>query len=69
TVVALAVASVILTLVSFLFTHSGAYQVGLINTGISILAIGISTHLSLRLVAAEAAAHETRERLLRMARV
>jgi C4-dicarboxylate-specific signal transduction histidine kinase len=69
TVVVLACACVVLTLVSFVLTHTGAYEVGLVNTGISIVAIGISTYLSLKLVAAEAAAHETRERLLRMARV
>jgi signal transduction histidine kinase len=69
TVVVLAMACVVLTLVSFVLTRKGAYEVGLINTGISILAIGISTYLSLKLVTAEAAAHETRERLLRMARI
>lgn len=69
TVVALAGACIVLTLLSFALTHSGAYEVGLVNTGISILAIGISTSLSLRLVAAEAAAHEARESLLRLARV
>jgi len=69
TVVLLACACVVLTLVSFVFTHSGAYEVGVINTCISIVAIAVTTYLSLRLVAAEAAAFETRERLLRIARV
>jgi len=69
TVVVLACACVALTLLSFALTRSGTYEVGLVNTGISIVAIGVTTYLSLKLVAAEAAAHESRERLLRMARV
>lgn len=68
-VVLLACACVVLTLLSFILTHSGAYEVGLINTGISIVAIGVTTYLSLQLVAAEASAFEARERLLRVARV
>jgi C4-dicarboxylate-specific signal transduction histidine kinase len=68
-VVILAVACVALTVLSFALTRSGSYDVGIVNTGISIVAIGVTTYLSLRLVAAEAAAHESRERLLRMARV
>ena len=69
TVVALACTCVALTLLSFALTHSGLYEVGLVNTGISIVAIGVTTYLSLKLVTAEAAAHDSRERLLRMARV
>jgi C4-dicarboxylate-specific signal transduction histidine kinase len=69
TVVVLACACVALTLLSFALTQSGAYEVGVANTAISIVAIGVTTYLSLKLVAAEAAAHETRERLLRIARV
>lgn len=68
-VVVLACSCVVLTLVSFAFTRSGVYEVGLVNTGISIVAIGVTTYLALRLVAAEATAFETRERLLRIARV
>lgn len=68
-VVVLACSCVLLTLVSFAFTRSGVYEVGLVNTAISIVAIGVTTYLALRLVAAEATAFETRERLLRIARV
>lgn len=68
-VVALACACIAMTVLSFALTHSGAYGVGIINTAISIVAIGVTTYLSLKLVTAEAAAHESRERLLRMARV
>lgn len=68
-VVALACVCIALTLLSVALTHSGAYEVGIVNTAISIVAIGVTTYLSLKLVTAEAAAHESRERLLRMARV
>lgn len=69
TVIALAVGSVILTIASFVFTRSGAYEVGLVNTAFSIIAIGIAAYLGLKLVSAEADAHQARERLLRIARV
>ncbi|WP_379068427.1 sensor histidine kinase [Mesorhizobium sp. UC22_110] len=68
-VVVLACVCIALTLLSVALTHSGAYEVGVVNTAISIVAIGVTTYLSLKLVNAEAAAHESRERLLRMARV
>lgn len=68
-VVVLACVCIALTMLSVALTHSGAYEVGVINTAISIVAIGVTTYLSLKLVNAEAAAHESRERLLRMARV
>lgn len=68
-VVVMAIVCVILTLASFFMTHSGNYEVGMVNTGISIVAIGVTTWLALKLVRTEAAAHAARERLLRMARV
>ncbi len=69
TVVLLAGACIGLTVVSFGFTRSGAYEVGMINTAISVIAIGVTTYLVLKLVAAETAAHEARERLLRISRM
>ena len=51
-VVVLACISVLLTVVSFAFTQSGAYEVGLVNTAISIVAIAVTTYLSQKLVAA-----------------
>lgn len=68
-VVVLACICVALTLISFFLTPSGAYEVGIVNTGISIVAIGVTTYLSLRMVAAKAEALEARDRLLRIARV
>lgn len=69
TVIILAAICVILTIVSFGLTQSGAYEVGLVNTGISVVAIGVTTYLGLKLKSAELSAHEARERLLRMARL
>lgn len=68
-VVVLAFICTALTLISFFLTQSGAYEVGIVNTGISIVAIGVTTYLSLRMVAAKAEALEARDRLLRIARV
>ncbi|BCP52343.1 two component sensor kinase [Kaistia sp. 32K] len=69
TVVILTGASVLLTLVSFELTRSGAYEVGIINTTISVVVIGVTAYLGLKLKSAEQSAHEARERLLRMARL
>ncbi|MFK4064130.1 sensor histidine kinase [Brucella anthropi] len=66
--IALATICVVLTVVSFLLTSSGAYREGLVNTGISIIAIASTTYLGLKLVSAEIDVRESRERLLRMAR-
>lgn len=68
-VTGLAIASVALTLLSFALTHSGSYQVGLVNTAISIVAVLVTAYLALRLVSAEAAEHLAREQLVRLARV
>lgn len=69
TVIILAAISVVLTVVSFELTRSGAYEVGLINTTISVVVIGVTAYLGLKLKSAELSAHEARERLLRMARL
>mgnify|MGYP002146323729 CR=1 FL=1 len=55
-----------LTLASFALTPAGAYRTGLINTGISILAIVITAYLGLKMVAAQNAAHAARTQLLRI---
>ena len=55
-----------LTLASFALTPAGAYRTGLINTGISILAIAITAYLGLKMVAAQNAAHAARTQLLRI---
>lgn len=55
-----------LTLASFALTPVGAYRTGLINTGISILAIVITAYLGLKMVAAQNAAHAAQTQLLRI---
>ncbi|HKR88815.1 MAG TPA: ATP-binding protein [Phenylobacterium sp.] len=68
-VVALAAFCVLLTLVSFALTPSGARGAGLANSAISIAAIGITAYLGVKRAAAEAAAYEARSQLVRMARM
>ncbi|WP_321278519.1 HAMP domain-containing sensor histidine kinase [Alcaligenes faecalis] len=68
-VITLASFSMVLTVVSVLLTRTGDYEVGLINTGISLVAIAITTYLGLKLKSVQAAAHETREHLLRLSRL
>ncbi|XOT95455.1 sensor histidine kinase [Alcaligenes pakistanensis] len=68
-VIALTSISMVLTVVSFALTRSGDYDVGLVNTGISIIAIAITSYLGLKLKSVQAAAHETREHLLRLSRL
>ena len=58
-----------LTLLSFFLTPSGARGAGLVNLGISIAAIASTAWLALKIVAAEAAVHEARTQLARMARL
>ena len=55
-----------LTLASFALTPAGAYRTGLINTGISILAIVITAYLGLKMVAAQNTAHAAQTQLLRI---
>lgn len=67
--IALACVCIVLTVVSFYLTPAGLYKVGLVNSGISIVAISITTWLALKTEAAQAAAHDAQARLLRIARV
>jgi len=58
-----------MTVLSFLLTQHGAYHAGLINMGISIAAIVMTTSLVLNIEAARAAAHEAQAQLMRIARI
>lgn len=60
--------AVLLTLTSFALTRHGAYDTGLVNLAISLLAIGITAHLALKAVAARAATERTQNRLFHIAR-
>jgi C4-dicarboxylate-specific signal transduction histidine kinase len=68
-VVYLALACIALTLISFALTRSGERESGVINGVISISAISIATYLALKVVTANAAMHEAREQLIRVARI
>lgn len=68
-VLVISASCVVLTLVSFMFTQSGAYEAGLINCALSLCAIVITTYLGLTKSSAILAEHEARAQLARLARV
>jgi signal transduction histidine kinase len=68
-VVVVAASCVVLTLASFMFTRSGAYEAGVINCALSIGAIVVTTYLALTKSSAILAEHEARAQLVRLARV
>lgn len=68
-VIILACVCVALTVLSFALTPTGAPEAGLINGAISISAISITTYLALKMIAAEAAVHDSRAQLARIARL
>lgn len=67
-VLALSWVCVALTILSFLLTRGGAYEIGLINSILSIVAIGVTTWLALKMAAAQRQARASKARLERMAR-
>ena len=68
-IVGLAGACIALTLLSSFLTTQGSREAGLVNIAISVSAIVITTYLALKMIAAEAAVHEARAQLVRIARV
>ncbi|MCF7750158.1 hypothetical protein KQ945_05340 [Bacillus subtilis subsp. subtilis] len=66
--VLLAAICIALTAVSFFLTRFGTYRIGLVNSAIGMLVIGITTYLALKMEAAKAAVQEAQARLLRVAR-
>jgi signal transduction histidine kinase len=64
----LAIACIALTGLSFFLTRFGTYRIGLVNSVIGMLVIGITTYLALNMEAAKAAVQEAQGRLLRVAR-
>jgi len=66
--ISLAVACIALTGLSFFLTRFGTYRIGLVNSVIGMLVIGITTYLALNMEAAKAAVQEAQGRLLRVAR-
>ncbi|GAO21039.1 histidine kinase [Alicycliphilus sp. B1] len=67
--IALAAICIVMTAVSLAFTPHGNLRSGLINMGISIVAIVMTTYLVLKMEAARTAAHEAQAHLMRIARV
>ncbi|CAM4199173.1 sensor histidine kinase [Bordetella muralis] len=57
------------TLLSVAITPHGDFRAGLINTGISIAAILMTTYLILKMEAARMAAHDAQAQLMRISRV
>ena len=68
-VLLIATACVGLTLLSYALTPTGDRELGLINSLISISAIGATTYLVLRIKSAQFAAQEARAQLAHIARV
>ncbi|MEG2806287.1 ATP-binding protein, partial [Stenotrophomonas sp.] len=64
----LALACIALTALSFILTGFGSYRIGLVNSGIGMLVIGITATLVLKIEATRAAMQEAQARLLRVAR-
>lgn len=67
--VVLCAACVVLTVASLVFTPHGDLRSGLINMGISVAAIVMTTWLVLKMETARAAAHEAQAQLLRITRI
>lgn len=68
-VVLVAFACMVLTLASVFLNRTGTLQSGLINSGISLLAIAATTILILKIESAEVMVHEARLQLAHVARV
>ncbi|WP_429932510.1 sensor histidine kinase [Agrobacterium vitis] len=68
-VVALAMVCIGLTVFSLFLTRRGSFESGLLNCGISTCAIGVTTYLALKIVAAQAAIYDAQAQFSRMARL
>ncbi len=60
-VVLIAAGCMVLTIISYILSSTGAKQAGLINTGISLLAIGLTAYLALQIESAKSAANTLAE--------
>lgn len=68
-VVSFGAASAVLTVLSYLLTPRGIQETGLANGALSLIAIGATTYLALRIEAAETRVRQTQADLAHMARV
>ncbi|QDI05217.1 two-component sensor histidine kinase [Xanthomonas cerealis pv. cerealis] len=64
----LAGACIALIVLSFQLSSAGAYRVGVINSVISIVVVGVTTSIAVQMEHAKAAAHAAQAQLLRLAR-
>lgn len=60
---------VVLTIASFFLTRSGAFEAGLINCIISLMALILTTYIALRMQEAEKQANQANAQLTRVARI
>lgn len=67
-VIAVSAGCMALTLISYHLTPDGNFHLGIINTAISLLAIGATTFLALKIEAARNIAHEAQLQLARVVR-
>ncbi|MFT4182126.1 MAG: ATP-binding protein [Rhizobium sp.] len=68
-VLAVGVACAILTITSYLLTRHGNSESGMVNGALSLLAIGATTYLAIRMEAIEASARQAQSELARMSRL
>lgn len=69
TIIGIAAACILLTLISFSLTKFGSHRAGFVNLAISVSTVAITAFLALKVIAAETAVHEARAQLIRLARV
>jgi C4-dicarboxylate-specific signal transduction histidine kinase len=65
----LSAACISLTILSFYLTNDGEYEIGLLNTAISLVAIGITSLLGIKIMAARTAAEVSQARLQQLSRI
>ncbi|MDL2409561.1 ATP-binding protein [Rhizobium calliandrae] len=69
TVMVVGIGCVVLTILSYVLTPQGDTESGIINCALSLLAIGATTYLAIRIEITEAAGRQTQRDLARMARI
>jgi len=67
-VIAVSIGCIFLTVLSYYLTPDGNFRLGVINTSISLLAIGATSYLALKIEAARNIAYEAQLQLARVAR-
>lgn len=68
-VIAVGIMCVFLTILSFCLTRQGDFQPGLVNCGLSLLAISATTYLAIRIETVASNARRTEAQLARMSRL